>query len=208
MDTINDLLLLYSQAVEYYNGINDDKFSIYQDRIQNMLVRPEILMVMQNASRNPDGQKREEEARKERLDSMAPDELEKLRQEEHAQRKKERAAKMKINNEVQETLKRETDVNYKETMQMFEDTEQKAEVAKGEINKNLASQRTNLKLRLAQRKQQQELKRSGIFYDEMDSSLIKKMPMSTRAGGLMPRFGGFSRGMADEMAYAPSPTRH
>ena len=33
MDTINELLLLYSQAVEYYNGINDDKYQTYSDRI-------------------------------------------------------------------------------------------------------------------------------------------------------------------------------
>ena len=33
IDTINDLLLLYSQAVEYYNCINDDKYTIYQERI-------------------------------------------------------------------------------------------------------------------------------------------------------------------------------
>ena len=46
MDTVNALLLLYSQAVEFYNGMNDSKFSVYQDRIQNMLVRPEVLLQM------------------------------------------------------------------------------------------------------------------------------------------------------------------
>lgn len=39
-------MILYSQAVEYYNGINDDKQNSWQDKIQNMLLRPEILMVM------------------------------------------------------------------------------------------------------------------------------------------------------------------
>lgn len=33
METVNALLLLYSQAVEFYNGMNDSKFSVYQDRI-------------------------------------------------------------------------------------------------------------------------------------------------------------------------------
>ena len=74
-----------------------------------MLVRPEILMVMQNASRDPEAHRREEEAQRERLGSMAPDELERLRQEEAMQRKKERVAKMKINSEMQEQVKRETD---------------------------------------------------------------------------------------------------
>ena len=64
IDTINELLLLYSQAVEYYNCINDDKYNVYQERIQNMLVRPEILSVMQNASKDPAAAKREEENRK------------------------------------------------------------------------------------------------------------------------------------------------
>ena len=33
LDTITELMQLYSQAVEYYNGINDDKYTVYQDRI-------------------------------------------------------------------------------------------------------------------------------------------------------------------------------
>ena len=57
-------------------------------------------MVMSNASRDPEAHRKEEAAREERLNSMAPDELEKIRQEEMIKRKKERAAKMRINNEV------------------------------------------------------------------------------------------------------------
>lgn len=48
-------MLLYQQAVEYYDGLNDDKNAIYQDRIQNMLVRPEVLAVMSQASKDPEG---------------------------------------------------------------------------------------------------------------------------------------------------------
>jgi hypothetical protein len=33
MDTINDLMLLYSQAVEYYNGMNDEKYTHFESRI-------------------------------------------------------------------------------------------------------------------------------------------------------------------------------
>jgi len=79
IETINELMFLYSQAVEYYNGINDDKQNSWQDKIQNMLLRPEILMVMQNASKDPDAHKKEAEQKKERMMSMAPDELERLR---------------------------------------------------------------------------------------------------------------------------------
>ena len=76
IETINELLLLYSQAVEYYNCINDDKHIIYQERIQNMLVRPEILMVMQTASKDPEAAKRDEANKKQKLDAMRPEERE------------------------------------------------------------------------------------------------------------------------------------
>lgn len=33
MVTINDLMLLYSQAVEYYNGMNDEKYTYFESRI-------------------------------------------------------------------------------------------------------------------------------------------------------------------------------
>ena len=36
--------------MEYYNGMNNDKYQLYADRIQNTLMRPEILMVMQRES--------------------------------------------------------------------------------------------------------------------------------------------------------------
>ena len=104
-----------------------------------MLERPEILMVMQEASRDPEAHKREEEQKKQRLEKMKPEELEKLRQDEIQQRKKERAVKMRLNNEAQETIKRETDANYKEAAIMFEDVSKKEEIAKGEISRDLAS---------------------------------------------------------------------
>ena len=60
-----------------------------------MLVKPQIIAVMSSASKDPVAHKKEEDRKKERLDSMAPDELEKLRQEEQLKRKKERAAYLK-----------------------------------------------------------------------------------------------------------------
>ena len=50
---------------------------------------------MSRASENPEAYKREEALKKERLDSMAPAELEKLRQDDMQKRKKERAAFLK-----------------------------------------------------------------------------------------------------------------
>ena len=53
MQTINDLMLLYSQAIEYYNGINGEKYTFFESRIQNLLIRPEVHQVMADASRDP-----------------------------------------------------------------------------------------------------------------------------------------------------------
>ena len=39
-----------------------------------MLVRPEILMVMQSASKDPEAAKREEAKKKEKLEKMTPEE--------------------------------------------------------------------------------------------------------------------------------------
>ena len=93
-------MFLYSQAVEYYNGINDDKQNSWQDKIQNMLLRPEILMTMQNASKDPDAEKKKQDKERERRMTMAPKELEKIQQEEAAKRKKERTARMNATTKI------------------------------------------------------------------------------------------------------------
>ena len=64
MDTINELLLLYSQAVEFYDGMNDEKYVTYEARIQNMLIKPEIAAVMTTASRDPEGYAKKEAEKK------------------------------------------------------------------------------------------------------------------------------------------------
>jgi hypothetical protein len=46
IDTINTLLQLYSKAVEYYSGMNDEKYIYFTERIQNMLCKPDILKMM------------------------------------------------------------------------------------------------------------------------------------------------------------------
>jgi hypothetical protein len=43
---IEDLITLYSEAIEHYNEISDIKFYDYQDRLHNMLMRPEVVAVM------------------------------------------------------------------------------------------------------------------------------------------------------------------
>ena len=50
IDTINTLLQLYSKAVEYYSGMNDEKYIYFTERIQNMLLKPEILKLMKDVN--------------------------------------------------------------------------------------------------------------------------------------------------------------
>lgn len=75
METINDLLLLYSQAVEFYDGMNDEKYVTYEARIQNMLIRPDIAAVMTSASRDPEGYAKREAEKKEALSSASAAEI-------------------------------------------------------------------------------------------------------------------------------------
>ena len=65
------------------------------------------------------------------------------------QRKKERVAKMKINNEMQETIKKESDPIYMEVSNMYEEQSKKETIAKSDISRNIANQKSNLKMRLA-----------------------------------------------------------
>lgn len=112
---------------------------------------------------------------------------------------------MKINSEIQDSIKRETDVNYREASEMLVENEKKAEIAKGEIQRDMASQKTNLKLRLAQRKKQMELKKSGLFEDDEGvNSMLKRMPMSTRANSFLPKFGFGASSSIEDSAYQPN----
>jgi hypothetical protein len=53
-DDISELMLLYSQAVEYYNSINNNKASYYTERIQMALMKPKVMEKMEMASSDPE----------------------------------------------------------------------------------------------------------------------------------------------------------
>ena len=46
IDNVNNLMKLYSLAVEYYSGMSDEKYIFFTERIQNTLLKPEILRLM------------------------------------------------------------------------------------------------------------------------------------------------------------------
>ena len=56
-NSLNRLLLLYSHAVEYYNGINDEKYLFFHERIQNTLVKPNVLAKLKTVETPEEKQK-------------------------------------------------------------------------------------------------------------------------------------------------------
>ena len=57
---------------------------------------------------------------------------------------------------------------------MVETKAKREAIAKMDVARDLSSQRTNLKVRLAQRKANQELRNSGFFDDEEGMNMARK----------------------------------
>ena len=87
----NDLL---QQAVEYYSGMNDEKYMYFTERIQNTLLKPEILKLMKDSNdpnqKHKDKLEKELEIKKEKEKCMTAEEKFKQKQKDHEKRKKER----------------------------------------------------------------------------------------------------------------------
>ena len=66
---------------------------------------------------------------------------------------------------------------------MVEEKSKQEALAKFKIFRGLDQQKSNIKMRLAQRKKQLELKKSGFLDLEDNFSLMRRQPMSTRAMG-------------------------
>ncbi|CAG9318013.1 unnamed protein product [Blepharisma stoltei] len=54
IETIQRLLQLYTQAIEFFESIKDPKYLHYQERMQNLLARKDVLQVI----KNPQGENR------------------------------------------------------------------------------------------------------------------------------------------------------
>jgi hypothetical protein len=50
---LDELILLYSQAVEYYNSMSNDKANYYANRIQLALMKPHVLAKMTLGTSDP-----------------------------------------------------------------------------------------------------------------------------------------------------------
>lgn len=47
------------QAVEYYSGMNDEKYMYFTERIQNTLLRSEVLKLMKDSNSADENKKKE-----------------------------------------------------------------------------------------------------------------------------------------------------
>ena len=84
------------QAVEYYSGMNDEKYMYFTERIQNTLLRPEVMTLMRDRNNSldsaDDNNNRRMSTNSEK--KLTKDELLKKRQQEHEERKRARVDKL------------------------------------------------------------------------------------------------------------------
>ena len=50
---VDKLIYLYSQAMEYYEGYDNDKFVRFKDRINRLLMKPEVFAKMNSSKQAP-----------------------------------------------------------------------------------------------------------------------------------------------------------
>lgn len=133
MNTVNELVVLYSKAIEFYNGMNDEKYTYFESRIQNLLIRPEVLKMMTKQNQGkytldgnpPKSTKTEKELYDDRMKA-------------NEQRKKDRVSKLKANSEVSEELKAAIDPVYKATALQVENQAALEKEARKVINLNIS----------------------------------------------------------------------
>lgn len=90
------------QAVEYYSGMNDVRYIYYTERIQNMLIRPEILRLMKGGKTEDDRESALERARRARTNlkgtrTLGPHQLGKLDEHQQKSTKKQSKKKQQVN---------------------------------------------------------------------------------------------------------------
>eukprot|EP00347_Sterkiella_histriomuscorum_P014601 403360260 len=204
IEVVEQLLYLYSQAVEYYNGLNNEKYQQYADRIQNTLVRPEVIKIMaqskklkQNKSPNSShiessqiGLNQIQRSNSNNRTSGPPQNsnlllkhrllptTQSLIQEEHVKRQRQLERKQKMR-ENYEDISGQGKLNI-----MFQEQDQLRIRATEEIKRDQQSQSENLKRRLAERKLNLTAKRSmnsSIMQDSLsDNSGFMSRPDSTK----------------------------
>lgn len=109
INTINELMQLYTNAVEYYSGMNDVRYIHFTERIQNMLIRPEILKLMKEGKVEGGQQDALEQVRQARASmkhtrTMVPEQAASLDNQNKKAKKGDAAKKKLLEQQKQEAL--------------------------------------------------------------------------------------------------------
>ena len=93
---IDAIMSLYSTAVEYYSGMNDEKYVYFAERIQNTLLKPEILKLMKINNKGKFSRARKSGLRDPSPEApqLSSDEKQAKKKEDQEIRKKERIEKL------------------------------------------------------------------------------------------------------------------
>ena len=127
------LMVLYSKAVEFYNGKSDDKYLFYHNKIQSLITQPKILNML--SEKAIDGQSKPQCSKVE-TDLKTKEML----------KQKERLHKMNLHISNQELEKQDLKTKIIEDHSSAQDQESKI------ITSNLSEQSDSLKKRLEMRK--------------------------------------------------------
>ena len=151
-EDLSELMLIYSQVVEYYNSINDPKANYYADRIQSTLMKPHVLERMTLTGTDPTKiaekdqeivQKRKEES------SMNKEQKSQKKAQEYTRKQKERTMKMNVHMENQKKEKKQTLEKIIEEVHQAEDTNVDF------VANDMIKQSSELQKRLAERRRKQ-----------------------------------------------------
>lgn len=164
---------LYSQAVEFYSGQNDEKYMYFTERIQNTLLRPEILKLMKEHNNvktmNPEQRQEDQKQKKAQIEKeqkMSQAEKMKQRQLEHEQRKKARVDMMhqqEMHMGAQSTADIFLDAEAQKNREIIKQEKIKVEKTIQLIKNDQISQKNSIESRIAERKKRLEMKRSVIL---------------------------------------------
>ncbi|CAI2366329.1 unnamed protein product [Moneuplotes crassus] len=148
-EDLDELMLIYSQVVEYYNSINSDKASYYADRIQATLMKPNVLERMMLTSKDPQKllQKDQEIISKRKQEKNMDHHQKSIKKaQEYNRKKKERSHQMTVREENKIKEKKQT------LEKIIEETHKAEDTSVDQVAKDLIKQSTDLQKRLAERR--------------------------------------------------------
>lgn len=128
--------------------MNDEKYMYFTERIQNTLLRPEILRMMKDKNSGDAEVIKQQKEKKEKEKTMSHGELMKVRQEEHEKRKRDRVDLLHAT-QTQEIL---VDPEFKKQKEIIQNEKTKINECVQVIQNDTVMQKDALAKRLAERK--------------------------------------------------------